>query len=127
VDFDASRLRNPPLLEGVPKMIARIWKGETPESKADQYFDFLKVTGIRDYRETKGNQGVLVLRRIREGRAEFFLLTLWESWDAIRQFAGDDVEKAFYYPEDPEYLLIMEPEVEHYEVLLPFDENHTPS
>ena len=40
-------------------MIARIWKGETPESKADQYFDFLKATGIKDYQETKGNQGVL--------------------------------------------------------------------
>jgi heme-degrading monooxygenase HmoA len=108
-------------LKGVLTMIARIWRGETPESKADQYFDFLKVTGIKDYRETKGNQGVLVLRRIREGRAEFFLLTLWESWDAIRQFAGDDVEKAFYYPEDPEYLLTMEPEVKHYEVLLPLE------
>ena len=105
-------------------MIARIWKGETPKSKADQYFDFLKVTGIKDYRGTKGNQGVLVLRRIREGRAEFFLLSLWESWDAIRQFAGDDVEKAFYYPEDPEYLLFMEPGVEHYEVLLPLERNN---
>ena len=105
-------------------MIAKIWKGETHESKADQYFDFLKVTGIKDYRETKGNQGVLVLRRISEGRAEFLLLTFWESWDAIRQFAGDDVEKAFYYPEDPEYLLKMEPEVEHYEVLLHLDENN---
>ena len=103
-------------------MIARIWKGETPESKADQYFDFLKVTGIMDYQETKGNQGVLVLRRKREGRAEFFLLSLWESWDAIREFAGNDVEKAFYYPEDPEYLLSMEPKVEHYEVLLPLHE-----
>lgn len=103
-------------------MIARIWKGETPESKADQYFAFLKETGIKDYRETKGNQGVLVLRRIREGRAEFFLLSLWESWDAIREFAGNDVEKAFYYPEDPQYLLLMEPKVEHYEVLLPLDE-----
>ena len=82
----------------------------------------MKVTGIKDYRETKGNQGVLVLRRISEGRAEFLLLTFWESWDAIRQFAGDDVEKAFYYPEDPEYLLSMEPKVEHYEVLLPLHE-----
>ena len=108
-------------------MIARIWKGETPESKADQYFDFLKATGIKDYRETKGNQGVLVLRRKRKERAEFFLLTLWESWDAIRQFAGDDVEKAFYYPEDPEYLLSMEPKVEHYEVLLSLNEIDTTS
>jgi heme-degrading monooxygenase HmoA len=108
--------------KGATTMIARIWKGETPESKADQYFTFLKETGIKDYKETKGNQGVLVLRRIREGRAEFFLLSLWESWDAIREFAGNEVEKAFYYPEDPEYLLSMEPEVEHYEVLLPLHE-----
>jgi hypothetical protein len=28
-------------------MIARIWKGETPGSKAEQYFDLLKVTGIK--------------------------------------------------------------------------------
>jgi heme-degrading monooxygenase HmoA len=108
-------------------MIARIWKGETPESKADQYFDFLKKTGIKDYRETKGNQGVLVLRRIRKGRAEFFLLSLWESRDAIREFAGNDVVKAFYYPEDPEYLLSMDPEVEHYEVVLPLEVNNIPS
>ncbi len=108
-------------------MIARIWKGETPESKADQYFAFLKETGIKDYRETEGNLGVLVLRRLHEGRAEFFLLSLWESWDAIQQFAGDDVEKAFYYPEDPEYLLSMDPAVEHYEVLLPLEVNNIPS
>jgi heme-degrading monooxygenase HmoA len=107
-------------------MIARIWKGETPESKADQYFAFLKETGIKDYRETRGNLGVLVLRRLREGHAEFFLLSLWESLDAIREFAGDDIEKAFYYPEDPEYLLSMERDVEHYEVLLPLEVNNIP-
>ncbi len=108
-------------------MIARIWHGETPVSKADQYFDVLKTTGIKDYQETKGNQGVLVLRRIRKGHAEFLLISLWESWDAIRRFAGDDVEKAYYYPEDSEYLLSFEPGVEHYEVLLPLAEQNTHS
>lgn len=108
-------------------MIARIWRGITPELKADEYFDYLMATGIKDYRETKGNQGVQVLRRIGEGHAEFLLLTLWESWDAIRQFAGNDVEKAVYYPEDPAYLLALEPKVEHYEVLLPLEENNTNS
>jgi len=33
------------------------------------------------------------------------LLTLWESLDAIKQFAGPDFEKARYYPEDDEYLM----------------------
>lgn len=105
-------------------MIARIWRGVTPESKADEYFDYLMATGVKDYRETKGNHGVQVLRRIREGHAEFLLLTLWESWDAIHRFAGDDVEKAVYYPEDVEYLLSLEPKVEHYQVLLPLEENN---
>ncbi len=102
-------------------MIARIWRGETPKSKADQYFDYLMATGLKDYRETKGNQGVLVLRHLHDRHAEFVLISLWESWDAIHQFAGDDVEKAVYYPEDSAYLLALGPKVEHYEVLLPLE------
>ncbi len=38
---------------------------------------------------------------------------------AIRRFAGDDVERARYYPEDRAYLLELEPGVAHYEVLEP--------
>ena len=66
---------------------------------------------------TEGNQGVYVLRRIEESRAHFLLLTLWESLDAIKQFAGPDFEKARYYPEDDEYLLERELTVDHYEVV----------
>jgi hypothetical protein len=70
---------------------------------------------------SQGNQGVLVLRRINEGRAEFLLVSLWESWDAIRAFAGDDLEKAMYYPEVQKFLLTLEPTVIHYEVPLPLE------
>jgi hypothetical protein len=34
-----------------------------------------------------------------------------------RAFAGDELEKAKYYPEDAEYLLEYEPRVVHYEVV----------
>jgi hypothetical protein len=44
-------------------------------------------------------------------------LTLWDSYDAIRAFAGQGVERARYYPEDEAYLLELEPTVTHYEVL----------
>src|SRR5262245_42058023 len=97
-------------------MIARIWHGVTPSSKADQYLDYLNKTGIPDYRATEGNQGVFVMRKIEANRAHFLLLTLWESLDAIKRFAGPDFEKARYYPEDDEYLLEREPTVDHYEV-----------
>ena len=51
-----------------------------------------------------------------DGAAEFSLLTLWDSMDAIRRFAGDEPERAKYYPEDPSFLLEMPPYVDHYEV-----------
>jgi heme-degrading monooxygenase HmoA len=98
-------------------MIARIWHGVTTGLKAEQYLVYLNETGIPDYRATEGNQGVYVLRRIEGSRAHFLLLTLWESLDAIKQFAGPDFEKARYYPEDDEYLLERELTVDHYEVV----------
>jgi hypothetical protein len=49
--------------------------------------------------------------------AHFLLISLWESWNAIRSFAGEDIERARYYPQDAEYLLELEPKVTHYEVV----------
>jgi heme-degrading monooxygenase HmoA len=97
-------------------VIARLWHGMVPEDKGDAYLDYLNRTGVPDYRATEGNRGVQVLRRTEAGRTHFLLVSLWESWDAIRAFAGDDVERARYYPVDEEYLLEMEPRVTHYEV-----------
>jgi heme-degrading monooxygenase HmoA len=98
-------------------MIARIWRGVTRESDQDTYFEYLQRTGLKEYASIPGNQGVWVLRRVREGKAEFTLVSLWESWDAIKAFAGPDHERAVYYPEDKKFLLEMVPRVEHHEVL----------
>lgn len=98
-------------------MIARTWRGYTREADKDAYYDYLQKTGLPDYRKTKGNRGVWVLRRVADGKAEFLLISLWESWDAIKAFAGPDYENAVYYPEDRRFLLELEPNVTHYEVL----------
>ena|SRR5438128_4856355 len=99
-------------------MIARIWRGVTPEAKADEYLDYLQKTGIEACRATPGNRGVTVLRRMADGRAEFLFISLWESMEAIRRFAGADVDRAVYYPEDRTFLLEMDPHVRHFEVLV---------
>jgi heme-degrading monooxygenase HmoA len=99
-------------------VIARIWRGFTAEAKAEAYLNYMRETGVRDLQLTDGNRGVYVLRRIQNGRAEFILISLWESIDAIRKFAGSDVEKAVYYPEDSKFLQALEPNVAHYEVLV---------
>jgi heme-degrading monooxygenase HmoA len=97
-------------------MIARIWRGVTPARQADDYLAYLEATGLKEYRATLGNRGVQVLRRIVGDEAEFVLISLWDSLDAIRAFAGDDHERAVYYPADKDFLLAFTPHVDHFEV-----------
>lgn len=98
-------------------MIARLWHGVVPSEKADAYHIYLLQTGVRDYQSTPGNRGVYVLRCGKVDRAHFLLVSLWESWEAIRAFAGEEVERARYYAADADYLVEFEPTVTHYEVL----------
>jgi len=97
-------------------MIARVWRGATTAADADRYLDYLEATGVKEIRATTGNRDVRILRRIADGRAEFLFISFWDSLDAIRAFAGPDIERAVYFPEDTAYLLELEPTVTHYEV-----------
>jgi len=97
-------------------MIARIWRGITLKEKADDYLAYLHETGLKDYAKTPGNRGVTVLRREQGEHCEIMLVSLWESMDAVRAFAGENPERSVYYPEDDQFLLQMEPLVRHYEV-----------
>lgn len=97
-------------------MIARVWRGTVRPGAGDAYAAYLDRTGVRECRATPGNRGVYVLRRDTPGGTAFVFMSLWDSMDAVRRFAGDDVERARYYPEDREYLLALEPTVAHYAV-----------
>lgn len=101
-------------------MIARTWHGRVPAKQADAYHAYLLRTGLSEYASTPGNQGVHVFRRIEGDVAHFLLLTYWDSIDSIRAFAGPDIDRARYFPEDDDYLLEREPFVTHYEVLSAF-------
>lgn len=99
-------------------MIARQWIGETRESDSDTYLKYLEETGVKECKAVKGNQGVWLLRRIYDGKAQFVFISLWESFDSVKAFAGSEYEKAVYYPEDKKFLLRLDPKVIHYEVLV---------
>ena len=97
-------------------MIVRMWHGRVPTDKAFAYRDFLNNRAIPDYQSIPGNINVYVPERQEGDVAHFITMTFWQNMDAIKKFAGDDVEKAKYYPEDKEFLLEFEPTVVHYEV-----------
>jgi len=98
-------------------MIARTWRGATSADDADAYLEYLHETGLADFRRTEGNRGALALRKIEGNRAEFVILSLWDSEEAIRRFAGEDISKAVFYPEDERFLIERDNDVSHYEVL----------
>ncbi|MGE0467365.1 MAG: antibiotic biosynthesis monooxygenase [Steroidobacteraceae bacterium] len=98
-------------------MIVRLWHGRVPTSKAAAYRRFTNDRAIPDYRSVPGNISVHVLERQEGEVTHFITLTFWDSLESIRAFAGDDLEKAKYYPEDADFLLEYEPRVVHYEVV----------
>ncbi|HEX6834447.1 MAG TPA: antibiotic biosynthesis monooxygenase [Rudaea sp.] len=97
-------------------MIVRIWHGRTARDKADAYESFLRERAIPDYRSVGGNIDVAIFRRDEADVSHFLTVTRWIDENAIRAFAGDDLLKAKYYPEDDAFLLEFEPNVTHYRV-----------
>lgn len=97
-------------------MIARVWRGVTLASRAEEYLEHLRETGLRDFAQTPGNRGVQVIRRVQGEHCEFQIISLWDSMDAVRRFAGKEAERSRYWDADEEFLLEMEPLVRHYEV-----------
>ena len=98
-------------------MIARMWHGRVPTSKAQAYREFVAARAIPDYQSVEGNLSVHILEREEGNVTHFITLTFWKDLEAIKGFAGDEVEVAKYYPEDKDFLLEFEPNAVHYEVV----------
>lgn len=97
-------------------MIARIWKGRTRVEDAEKYTEFMKSRAVPDYKSTDGFVKLTFLKRTDDNYAYFDLITFWENMEVIKNFAGNDVEKAKYYPEDKDFLIDFPEKVTHLEV-----------
>jgi heme-degrading monooxygenase HmoA len=77
-------------------MIARLWRGWTKRSDAAEYATYVQQMGLTAYRATPGNRGAWILQRDVDDRTEILTLSLWDSADAVRRFAGDDISRAVF-------------------------------
>jgi heme-degrading monooxygenase HmoA len=77
-----------------------MWFGRTKAADYDGYLAYLEESGVAELQATPGNRGVMVLRRLDGHEAEFGVVSLWDSLDDVKAFAGQDVDAAHYYPED---------------------------
>ncbi len=78
--------------------IARFWPGCTASEDADAHerllreeiFPGIAAKGVAGYR------GIRLFRRQLEGGEVEFLTVMWfDSWEAVREFAGADYERAY--------------------------------
>jgi hypothetical protein len=98
-------------------MIARRWHGRVPAGRACDYLELMENVGLPDYRSTQGNRGAWCLHRLDGDVIHVEMFTLWDDEAAIRRFAGKDMIRAKYYDFDPGFLIEMELEVTHFDVI----------
>ena len=97
-------------------MVVRMWHGRVDSSKSDEYAEFMKQRAAPDYSSVDGLQKLLFLRKDEEEVAHFLLVSCWDSMESVKRFAGEEPEKAKYYPEDDQFLLEKEELSALYEV-----------
>jgi heme-degrading monooxygenase HmoA len=99
-------------------MIGRLWRGWTSASNADAYETLLRLKILPGIHRVQGYRGAYLLRRDVPEGVEFVTLTLFESMDAVRVFAGDRYEVAVVPPEARRLLSRFDATSIHYEVVL---------
>lgn len=99
-------------------MIGRIWHGWTTPENADKYERLLKeeiFPGIAA-KKVAGYRGIQLFRRPLEHETEFITIMWFDSWDAIKQFAGEHYEEAYVPPAAQEVLERFDGRSQHYEI-----------
>ena len=99
-------------------MIARVWRGTALPERADQYVEHLQRSVLPELYQIEGFRGAYVLRRDLHNGVEFTVQTLWESMDAIRRFAGENVEAAVVAPAARPLFREFDSTATHYEIVL---------
>jgi heme-degrading monooxygenase HmoA len=98
-------------------MIIREWRGRASLNEAEAYPAHFRTKVVPELTRLSGFVGAHLSRRPLADRFEFLVLTRWRSIDAIRDFAGSEIDKAVVEPGAVAALIDFDVRVQHYEVL----------
>lgn len=101
--------------DSLKTIVAREWRGRVAPVRAEEYHRYL-LGGVNKMRSIPGNLGVEVMRRDESGAVEYVVISYWVSREAIKAYAGQDIEKPHHLPKDRELLLELPTRVHHYDV-----------
>ena len=98
-------------------MISRQWRGIARPEHADEYIEHLRRDTFPQLARIAGFVDASILQRPVERGVEFLVVTRWRSLDAIRKFAGADVETAVVPENVRRMMLDYDRRVAHYDVV----------
>ncbi|HMD16974.1 MAG TPA: YciI-like protein [Terriglobales bacterium] len=98
-------------------MILRTWRARATVEKSSEYIEHATKRVFPALGEIKGYRGAYLLQRAVDGAIEFVVLTLWESMEAVRRFAGVKPENAVVEPEARAVLTAFDESVTHFEIV----------
>jgi uncharacterized protein YciI/heme-degrading monooxygenase HmoA len=98
-------------------MVLRMWRGRASAEKSGEYIDHATKKIFPALHAIEGHRGAYLLQHAADGAIEFVVLTLWESMQAVRRFAGAKPEKAVVEPEARAILTDFDESVTHYDVV----------
>jgi len=99
-------------------MIARIWRCTVTREKLPAYLEYFQRSVYAEVKKIKGFKKVKILERETEGAVELTVISFWDSLDAIRAFAGENIETAVVAPTAQAILMSFETTVTHHKVVL---------
>ena len=99
-------------------MITRVWKALATAESVSKYVAHFEHNVYPEIKEIYGFAGAQVMRKPVEGGVEIVVMTFWESMDAIRTFAGEDVTQAVVEPEAQAVLISYDTAVSHYDIMV---------
>jgi heme-degrading monooxygenase HmoA len=97
-------------------MIARTWRGKALAEKADEYQRHFTAHVAPHLKELAGHRGAYLLRRQDNGEVEFLAVTLWDSIESVRAFAGQDPDVAIVEPAGRAALSSFDDFARHYDI-----------
>lgn len=97
-------------------MISRIWRAEATPEGAERYRRHFEGTVVPELRALTGFTKADLLTRQHYDEVSIEVHTFWESLDAVRGFAGDDVTTAIVEPEAQAALIGYDDTVTHFDI-----------
>ena len=101
------------LPEGEKEMVARIWEGITHKSQTQPYLEYLRESLVPQFRGVQGNLGLTLAHKAEGDHNRIFFVSYWKDYEAVKQYAGNDYQRAIIYPKEKEYLSDYQQEVRH--------------